>query len=407
MSPNHRQDALAKDVAEAIHGAPPDGESAAADAEAAAEHLADHRVADEVADAAAHTPRTHPVVAPQELAPQQEMEEALAQAGVSTAPEPPMSRRNKAWLGAWTVLLVAFLAMYQLLHEDIVNVPSRWHPLLQRLALGGAALVGVFGAARFVDAFLIERLHRPTTRFNLRRVLSLSCGLATFFIVLSVVSATWYTAVVSLGVISLVLGFALQTPITSFIAWVYILVRAPYRVGDRIRIGQATGDVIDVSYLDTTLWEFGGEYLSTDHPSGRIIKFPNSTVLTQAVYNYSWPLFPYIWNEVKFQVAYGSDLDWVAKTMEEVAENAIGKDMYEHVATYRKLLAKTPVNALDVRERPTVFFRVHDNTWLEAIVRYLVEPRQAGRVKNRLIREMIGRLNAAPDRVLFPSSNLR
>ena len=95
-------------------------------------------------------------------------------------------------------------------------------------------------------------------------------------------SSNWYTAVVSLGLISLILGFALQTPITSFIGWIYILVRKPYRVGDRIRIGEANGDVIDVSYLDTTLWEFGGEYLSTDHPSGRIIKFPNSNVLEHA-----------------------------------------------------------------------------------------------------------------------------
>ena len=38
------------------------------------------------------------------------------------------------------------------------------------------------------------------------------------FIVLSVLFANSYTAVVSLGLISLILGFALQTPITSFIA---------------------------------------------------------------------------------------------------------------------------------------------------------------------------------------------
>lgn len=109
--------------------------------------------------------------------------------------------------------------------------------------------------------------------------------------------ANWYTAVVSLGLVSLILGFALQTPITSFIGWIYILIRTPYRVGDRIRIGNATGDVIDVSYLDTTLWEFGGEYYLPITPSGRIIKFPNSSVLSTAVYNYSWPLFPFIWNE--------------------------------------------------------------------------------------------------------------
>src|SRR5438552_12323791 len=98
---------------------------------------------------------------------------------------------------------------------------------------------------------------------------------------------------------SVIVGLAVQTPMTSFLGWIYILVRHPYRVGDRIQIEDATGDVIDVSYLDTTLWEFGGKYLSTDHPSGRIIKFPNSKVLNTMVFNYSWPLFPYIWNEIK------------------------------------------------------------------------------------------------------------
>jgi len=116
--------------------------------------------------------------------------------------------------------------------------------------------------------------------------------LAIALIVLSVVSETWYTAVVSLGVISLILGLALQKPVASFIGWIYILVRQPYRVGDRIKIGEAKGDVIDIAYLDTTLWEFRGPYLSTDHPSGRIIKFPNSAVLDSMIFNYSWALFP-------------------------------------------------------------------------------------------------------------------
>jgi hypothetical protein len=48
-----------------------------------------------------------------------------------------------------------------------------------------------------------------------------------------------------------------------------------------------------------------------------------------------------------------------------------------------------------------------ENTWLEAIVRYLVPPKEAGRPKTGLIKEMLARLNAEPDRVLFPKSNLR
>ncbi len=48
-----------------------------------------------------------------------------------------------------------------------------------------------------------------------------------------------------------------------------------------------------------------------------------------------------------------------------------------------------------------------ENTWLEAIVRYLVDPKDAGRVKTDLIRKLLARLNAEPDRVVFPKSNMR
>src|SRR5256714_4742752 len=289
--------------------------------------------------------------------------------------------------------------------------PDLLHPSLaakiHRYLLGALGIAAVLAVERAAELYAIARLHSAVSRYNLRRILRLGVVLALVFIIVSVLFVNWYAAVVSLGLISLILGFALQTPISSFIGWVYILVRAPYRVGDRIQIGEARGDVIDVSYLDTTLWEIGGRHLSTDHPSGRIIKFPNTNVLNTPVYNYSWPLFPYIWNEIKFQVAYGSDLEFVASTMQKVAETEVGQSMMDKVKIYRDLLARTPVDQLEVQERPSVTFRVSDNTWLEAIVRYLVHPKEAGRVKTRLTRNLLGALNAQPDRVLFPKGDSR
>ena len=189
----------------------------------------------------------------------------------------------------------------------------------------------------------------------------------------------------------------------SFIGWIFILVRRPYQVGDRIKIGDATGDVIDVGYLDTTLWEFGGQYLSTDHPSGRVVRFPNEKVLNEMVWNYSWPLFPYIWNEIKFQIAYQSDLKFVAETMQQIVEKELGEEMMKRVEVFRDLLARTPVDELEVRSRPRVIFRVDEVTWINAIVRYLVSPREAGSVKTRLIPKLLAALNAEPDKVMFPA----
>jgi len=334
-----------------------------------------------------------------------DVQRALQQATPTEKPRGPFARgRDKFWLVSQFILLLAIGAVYQFIRY---RLPQFAYPLLLKLILAVGVLVVCFTMLRLVDVYLIGRVRNAVYQYNLKRVSRLVAWLVIAFFVLTIFFQNWYTAVVSFGLLSLILGFALQTPITSFIGWVYILVREPYRVGDRIKIGQATGDVIDVNYLDTTLWEFGGDYLSTEHPSGRIIKFPNSTVLSSPVYNYTWPLFPYIWNEIKFHIAYNADLEFVAATMKEVAEQEVGEDMMKQVAVFREILAHTPVNQLEVQERPVVLFRVSDNTWLEAIVRYLVHPKEAGRVKSRLIVELLAKLNAEPDRVLFPKDNTR
>jgi small-conductance mechanosensitive channel len=277
------------------------------------------------------------------IAQQADVRRALEEAAThKVSADTPVQPKQKVWLGTYALLLLGLGVLYYLLRLRAFGVIP-FQGLLQRFTLGAMAIVLVLVATKAVDALLIDRLDDVVSRYNLKRVLRLITGIILFFIGLSLLFANWYTAVLSLGLISLILGFALQTPITSFIGWIYILVKKPYRVGDRIKIRDATGDVLDVSYLDTTLWEFGGEYLSTDHPSGRLIKFPNSEVLTSMIYNYSWPLFPYIWNEIKFHVGYDSDLDFVACTMREVAEEEIGSTMMERVRIFRELLAKTPV----------------------------------------------------------------
>src|SRR6266436_3231850 len=344
----------------------------------------------------------------EELKQQSDIQKALEQTAVpKELISVPAKRKQKLFLGTYFTFLLLFTGFYYLLRLGLFYVANPYRPFVQRVLVGSMAIVITLGLARTLDVYFISRVQDSVSKYNIRRIVKLLAALLVALIVITVLFANWYTAMVSLGLGSLILGFALQTPITSFFAWIYILVRAPYRVGDRIKIGDATGDVIDVSYLDTTLWEFGGDFLSTDHPSGRVIKFPNSKILSSTVYNYTWPLFPYVWNEIKFSVAYESDLEFIAETMQRGAEEEVGERMMKQVTVFRELLAQTPVDELQVRAHPAVIFRVNVNTWLDAIVRYLVHPKEAGRVKTRLIRKLLGELNAAPDKVMFPRSNAR
>lgn len=318
------------------------------------------------------------------------------------------ARRPRLWLALYALLFAGLLWAYPLIGSGFFSLPAEYAPVLRRLAVVVLAAVVVRGLVAMLEVTVVPRVGDAADRYNLIKVTELVSWTVIGVVGLSQLFAEWYQAVASLGIVSLVLGLALQEPLSSFFAWIYILIRQPYRVGDRIQIEDMTGDVIQVGYLDTTLWEFGGPYLETrNHPSGRIIKFPNARVLNVAVINYTWPLFPYLWDDINFQVGYDSDLEYVARTMQRVVEDELGEQMMQRVSEYRKLLARTPVDELTVQERPAVVFRVHDNTWIQAIVRYVVDPRRAGSVKTRLIPALLNELNKEPDRVLFPKSNMR
>ena len=338
---------------------------------------------------------------------QEPVRTALEQAAARPVEQTAERSRHAVWLVGYAVAIGILGGLYLLTARDGLVPAFPSDSPGRKVLLGALAIAVVLTVETATEASLAARVHNIAARYHLRQAARLAAAILTGIVLVSMLFSDWYTGLASVGVVSLILGLALHAPLTSFFGWIYILVRAPYRVGDRIKIGDATGDVINVSYLDTTLWEFRGPYLSTDHPSGRVIKFPNSQVLETTVYNYSWPLFPFIWNEVVFQISYDSDLEYVAQVMQEVAEEEIGEEMLERVRVFRELLAQTPVDELTVQEAPVVVFRASQNTWIEAVLRYVVHPKETGRVRTRLIRKLLPRLNAEPDRVRFPAGNAR
>lgn len=323
----------------------------------------------------------------------------------SQAPAAPHTHR--AWILSYSVVALACLAVYFLLRFHAFASLGSYRSLLQRLSLAGFVVFVVFIVARSLELVIARRSHTRSVRYNAVRLIRLLSVCIGLIIIVTFLFEKWYTAAVSLGLFSLVLGFALQTPISSLIGWLYIITRAPYRIGDRIQVGTFTGDVVEIGYLDTTLWEFHGDYLSNDLPSGRLIRFPNTLVLQTQVYNYSWRKFPFIWNEVPFHIAYESDLAYVEETIKAVAKRELGPDMAEHIKDFKDLLKDTPVDELDIKEYPFVVFRTNANTWLEVSVTYLVAPKSASATRSRLIRAIVSALLEQPDRVLFPKGNAR
>lgn len=317
------------------------------------------------------------------------------------------SKSQFVWLGTYVTVALVCLALYFLDRLNVISFPGKWHDLLLKVSLAGFFAILILTVSKTAEIIIARRSRSKYKRYNLIRLTHLISIIAVVILIISFLFANWYAAAVSLGLISLILGFALQTPISSFIGWIYIIIRNPYRIGDRIQIDTFKGDVIEIGYLDTTLWEFAGDYLTNDLPSGRLIRFPNSLVLQSSIFNYSWRNFNFIWNEVPFHVAYESDLAFVEKVMKRVTAAELGPEMADRIRELKELVKDSPIDDLEIKEYPFVSLRINTNTWVEVTVTYLVPPKKAATIRSNIIRKILAELCKAPDKALFPKSNSR
>ena len=304
-----------------------------------------------------------------------------------------MKIENKKYrIFEYSFLVILFLIIHYLINLPYFKFLGEYLPTFQKLSMSIALIFFVILLGKIIEKIIDTQVHNDGDQYNLLRITRLLTLIFVLIVVASFLSQNLYGVVASIGLISLILGFALQAPITSFIAWLYIIFRRPYQVGNRIQIEGYKGDVIEINYLDTIIEEVGGNYLENDRQSGRLIYFPNSLILKAEIINYSGKFTPFIWNETAIQVSYTSDLKFIEACLLEAAI----KDFTE---VYPKRSVK--------KNEPAVYFRVNTYAWMEAVISYPVEPYDTTGRRNRILRYALPLLNAQPGKVGFPEGTQR
>ncbi|WP_323676384.1 mechanosensitive ion channel family protein [Halorubellus sp. PRR65] len=265
------------------------------------------------------------------------------------------------------------------------------------LAVYGTYLLTLQAVRRWTDD---ER-----RKHDVRNVLRLSFGLVGVVGVAGAFTEEWLGVLFSLGIAGFAVTFALQTPIVSLLGWVYIMAKRPYQVGDRVRIEDARGDVAEIDFLTTTLWEVHGDLVASHQPSGRLVTVPNAVVLESQVFNYTDDSFPYVWTETTIQISYETDLDFARETARRVVDDYLGEEMERRVDRYRDSLAETPVE-LAVESRPSVNVEQAES-WVELHVRYLVDPKAMQATENEVLVRVLDAFAEHPDRVGYPVGRFR
>jgi len=119
------------------------------------------------------------------------------------------------------------------------------------------------------------------------------------------------------GLISASLGFSLQRPISGMAAWLMVVIKRPFEIGDRVIIGNVKGDISDISLSHIHVKEIGGT-IPSEETSGRTILIPNAKLFEEDIINYT-KKDNFILDEVSFPITFDSDIDEAQKIAEESA----------------------------------------------------------------------------------------
>jgi len=221
---------------------------------------------------------------------------------------------------------------------------------------------------------IIKLVWKKTDDVRLRYLWRKTLTYIFTIIAILLLSNIWFQGITNLGTVlgllSAGLAITLKDPVLDMAGWLFIIVRRPFSIGDRIQLGDNAGDVIDIRLFQFTLMEIGN-WVDAEQSTGRIIHVPNGMVFTNPLANYNKG-FNYLWNEIPVLITFESDWRKAKSILLNIAsmhaaflsgdaENRIKEASKKFMISYSKLT-------------PIVYTSIRDSGILLTI-RYLCEPR--------------------------------
>lgn len=148
-----------------------------------------------------------------------------------------------------------------------------------------------------------------------------------FFIgVLTIIAASGSLRLLGLsaGFLGMMLGWSLQAPVTGMAAWLMIITKKPFRLGDRIILAGYTGDVTDITLTHVVLNQVGGS-VGGEERSGRGILIPNAILFSNVIINFTLDQV-HMLDEVIVRLTFDSDIE-LAEKLALAAVNEVTADI--------------------------------------------------------------------------------
>lgn len=283
------------------------------------------------------------------------------------------------------------------MEEEIQKI--LFNPTVGRIAtiIIGVAIIWI--VIKAIQSRLFSKIKDNDHRYKAKKFSSFFGYLLTIVLLLVVFSDRLSGLTVALGVAGAGIAFSLQEIIVSFAGWLAIIFGGFYKSGDRVQLGGIKGDVMDIGVLRTTIMETG-QWVDGDLYNGRIVLVANSFVFKEAVFNYSGQ-FPFLWDEIKVPIKYGSNYDKTKEILLEVGNLVAGELPLQSKEEWMSLQNRYRLE--DAQTAPMVSLEANDN-WVEFTLRYVVEYKKRRSTKTELFTHILNKIDATKGEIGFGSA---
>ncbi|MGY0374939.1 mechanosensitive ion channel family protein [Clostridium sp. JNZ J1-5] len=127
-----------------------------------------------------------------------------------------------------------------------------------------------------------------------------------------------------LGLFSAGLAFAFRDVVANFLGWIIINTQKPFQVGDRIKISESVGDVLEIDWFYTTIIEvMESDNKTYGQSTGRLIYIPNIKLLNEQLINET-NSFPFTWHELEIALTTDSNWEKAKEIILNIADEIVG-----------------------------------------------------------------------------------
>lgn len=260
------------------------------------------------------------------------------------------------------------------------------------IVIAGLALLVLL--VRVSQGALGRRVDDSARRYRLRKLITLAGYLAGALALAIAFGDRLSGLSVFFGVAGAGVAFALQEVIASAAGWIAMSFGRFYQVGDRVQLGGIRGDVIDIGVLRTTLMECGG-WIDGDQYNGRVVRVANSFIFKEPVFNYSAD-FPFLWDEIKVPVRYGSDYEFARQEFQRVLDALTGEHAARLAGDWRKMTDSYLLEHAQLA--PMVSLSMKEN-WAEFALRYVVDYKQRRSTRDSICTALLKAIEGSSNRI--------